>query len=553
MANLLARIGDAIRGEVVEGQLVDRAAPNLPMAQRRQAVSTQKRGADFQRSFNRLRYMGSSRHSRQRAEFLGSASMLAQDLSQVREQAIQVARVNPHAAEAIRVLTDWTIGSGLNMTVRGRNKTIQKRIEEAYKRWFLTPECDSTRHANFYELTRLAYKTYREQGEVLVRLRPRYMDDGLAVPLAVEVIDPALFYDGGVPKVAPGNTFAGGIEFSPIGHPVAYWLYKGNPNDKLWDWTPVRVPVIDEKTGMVQITHLFERLFPGQIRGIPRAALVVNTVYEQQDLRYSILRRKRMEAKIGLVLKAPGKDEDDGSRTPLSDVIDEGGEYSLDTPAEGAPEPTDDPEDDERIDPDALADWVREGMLEDNMVFPLPAGWNFDSVVIQNVSDYKEFMADLHRTVAVGYGVPYAFLTADLQDVPFSGSKVGLLHFKAEREADQEYWIENFANFVWRGFEIAGMRAGLWAMGDVTCQFRANQFPSVEPQKDLGVIIMKLKHGLISPRRAASELGENLDELLEEIAEDKARLEALGIDLYGALKLAAAKAKTKPSAEGGEA
>ena len=32
-----------------------------------------------------------------------------------------------------------------------------------------------------------------------------------------------------------------------------------------------------------------------------------------------------------------------------------------------------------------------------------------------------------------------------------------------------------------------------------------------------------------------------------------ARLEALGIDLFGALKLAAAKAKTKPSAEGSEA
>jgi len=318
----------------------------------------------------------------------------------------------------------------------------------------------------------------------------------------------------------------------------------------LMDRRPVRVPVVDDRTGMTQIVHLFDKRFPGQIRGIPRAALVVNTVYEQQDLRYSILRRKRMEAKIGLILKAPAADKDDGSRAPLDDVINDDSEYSLDTPAEDVVLDQIDGVTDARVDPNEIAEWLQDGMLEDNMVLPLPAGWESDSIVMQNVSDYKEFMADLHRTVAVGFGVPYAFLTADLTNVPYSGSKVGLLHFKAERVADQEYWIESFCNFVWRGFDLAGKRAGLWQSGDLSCQFRADQFPSVEPQKDIGVIIMKLKNGLISPRRAVAELGENFDEIMAEIKEDKVLLEDIGIDLWGTLKIAALKSKSKSADEG---
>lgn len=553
MAGMLARIGDFIRGEVAEGQLVDRVAPNLPSTQRRQLIRTQKRGTQFVGAFNRVRRMDSGFHRRERASLLGSSSSMAMDLALVRDEAVAVARVNPHARNGMRVLVNWTVGDGFNMTVKARNKTIQRRADETYKRWFLTRECDATRHQNFYGITRLVAKIMYEQGEVLVRLRPRRMQDGLAVPLAIEVIDPVMLYDGGItPKIEPGNRFSMGIEFSPLNHPVAYWLYRGNPNDNLLNRTPIRVPVVDPDTGMRQIVHLFDKEFGFHIRGIPRASIVLKTIYEQQDLRYSILRRKRMEAKIGLIIKAPDKDKDDGSPAPLADVIERDGEYSLDTPANDGPFEGEDTGDRPFTfeDADELAEWIRDGMLEDNMVIPMPAGFDTDSVVIQNVADYKEFMADLHRTIGVGLGVPYAFLTEDLTDVPFSGSKVGLLSFKSARQNDQQYLIDEFCHFVWEGFDQAARMAGLWSFGDVTCHFRANQFPSVEPQKDLGVIVLMMKHSMISPRRAAAMMGEDFDEILAEIEEDKSKLEALGIDLYGSLKLAAAAAG-RASANGG--
>jgi len=552
MARLADRFIDLISGDWERGRVIDTALPAASRQQRRAAVRYQREGDTFRRSYKSARQQSfasdfGARASLSRMGYGGPRNSIAFDLGYIRRQARHIATTNPHAQQAIRIRRDWTVGTGINMSPKPKRKAVGTKLDPIWRRWFGTSECDVSRHSNFFEMQRLIAQSIFEGGEVIVRLRPRKISDNLSVPLAIEVLEGEYIYDGAMPLgVLSGNLYASGIEFSPIGLPVAYWLYKSHPLEPgMLDRTPVRVPVIDPITGMRQISHLFEKLRPGQIRGIPRAATVLDTVYDQADLRSSLLHRKRAEAK--LVWKLTQDTNADSSAPPPLLGVEDTAPFAVDSddgPAMGPAGP-DGPSGDD------IAEYVQEQLLQDVSVIPMQDGWKLQESQLTAASDYTPFMADLHRAMATGFGVPYEIMSGDLKGVTYSSAKVGLLQFKGECEAFQDYLISELCEFVWQGFVIAGNRAGLWADTSIPCLFRADRFPSVEPQKDIGVLIIKLRNGMISPRRACAELGEDFDELLAEIAEDKGRLEALNIDLYGTLKTMAALALPKISGKTG--
>ena len=61
-------------------------------------------------------------------------------------------------------------------------------------------------------------------------------------------------------------------------------------------------------------------------------------------------------------------------------------------------------------------------------------------------------------------------------------------------------------------------RLGIWYAGHLPALLFA-----VASNLFLGVIVLMLKHGMISPRRAAAMMGEDFDEILAEIEEDKSK------------------------------
>ena len=556
MAGLLQRIGDFVRGETAVGRTVDRAAPNATPSQRRALIQRQTADERFLNALGETRtanrFIGPLAPGKSWAtDFSGRARMaglsvrgprtMASSLAYVRHQARHCARTNPHALHAIRILTDWAIGDGINRSFRASSKAVQRRLDETARRWFFSTECDVARRHTIYGLERLIYRTFKTDGEVIIRLRPRKVDDGLAVPLAIEVLEGDYLYDGPRPAgVARGNVYSAGIEFAPIGHPVAYWLYKGHPDDGLIDRTPVRVPVVDA-FGTPQILHYVDVTRAGQIRGEPRAAIALETVYGQRDLRLSTLERMRAQSRI-LHWLTSKTDSGNVAEAQTAYGFDGADAYNLDTgevvDRDAVPAPS------EGRDPYEIIDYVNGELLADGTVVPLPSGVDVKESTITTPADYGPIMTDMHREVAVAFGVPYELLTGDLSKINFSSWKAGSNQFKADLLASQGDFIDVVCAFIWTGFAIAGERAGLWSASAVRCEHRANAFPSVEPQKDIGTTILKMRHGLISPRRAAAELGEDLDELVAEIAEDKAKLEALGIDIWGALKaLTTPKAK----------
>ena len=67
-------------------------------------------------------------------------------------------------------------------------------------------------------------------GECFVRMRPRRLEDGLAVPLQLQVLE-ADFLDATKSGALGAGRLVQGIEFDPVGKRRAYWLHGEHPGD----------------------------------------------------------------------------------------------------------------------------------------------------------------------------------------------------------------------------------------------------------------------------------------------------------------------------------
>lgn len=93
------------------------------------------------------------------------------------------------------------------------------------------------------------------------------------------------------PESAPKESrIFDGVEVSPAGRPIAYWL-------KLTD---------EEKLTRVDasyVVHVFEPSRPGQLRGIPLVSCVLNDLRDLDDLQILEMRAAKHAARIGVVQK----------------------------------------------------------------------------------------------------------------------------------------------------------------------------------------------------------------------------------------------------------
>ena len=70
-----------------------------------------------------------------------------------------------------------------------------------------------------------------EGGEALIRIRYRRPEDGLAVALQLQVLEPEHLPVTLNTTVENGNVIRAGIEFDGLGRRVAYHLYRAHPED----------------------------------------------------------------------------------------------------------------------------------------------------------------------------------------------------------------------------------------------------------------------------------------------------------------------------------
>lgn len=191
----------------------------------------------------------------------------------------------PIATGAIRRELTNAIGFGLRLQCRIDREFLglsdeqadawERTTEREFFSWANSPECDAARTLAFNQLTALSFLSKSLSGDVFV-LTPRIPRKGQIYDLRIQIVEAD--YVSNPNWMFDSNKVAGGVEVDAMGAPVAYHFrrpvmdaFLGSGMDK---W--VSIPAYGPRTGRKQVHHLFDKERPGQRRGIPMLAPVID-------------------------------------------------------------------------------------------------------------------------------------------------------------------------------------------------------------------------------------------------------------------------------------
>lgn len=400
-------------------------------------------------------------------------------LVKLRDRSRDLVRNNPYASKAMRVLVSNSVGVGINPSIKN------KKILSLWNQWI--KECDADGQLGFYGLQRLIVRTIYESGECLIRKRIRKKEDGLIVPLQLQVLEPDYLDTSKNETLKNGGYIQNGIEYDAIGRRVAYWLFKQHPGEA----APLLNGLTSSRIDAEDIIHVYEKHRPGQSRGVPIFAPAMMTQNDLDEYEEATLVRKAAEACITAFVQSDDENAAIGSVTT---------------------------EDSRRIEE-----------LAPGMVEYLGSG---ESVTFNNPpasTGYVEYVNNRMHAIAAGIGITYEQMTGDLSQVNYSSIRAGTLDFR--REVEQFQWltfIPMFCEQVMSSWlNVAALTHNIKT--DIEVEWTTPKWDWVDPVKDIKGEEMEISLFLKSFSESARQRGQDLELVLEEFSNDMKLFEKYGI------------------------
>ena len=340
---------------------------------------------------------------------------------------------------------DWSGESGIQkwttslvgIGITPRFKRIQSRarklqIIDLWNDFVAKSDADCV--LNLYGQQTLVVRSWLDAGEVFVRRRQRFLDEGLPVPMQIQIIEaefvPLLDADTyqGLPA---GNKIRSGIELDKRGRRVAYWIFKEHPGDGAnLGYQPdelVRVLASD-------ICHVYEPKRPGQLRGVSMLVPVLNRLKNIENYDDATLTRQQLaNLVVGFISRGEPEAGADDDTDPLTGLpLIEGPSGPLAGMQPGTLQELDDGQ---------KVEWSN----------PPEAG-----------TMYSEYMRTQHMGTAAAAGIPYEIFSGDIANVSDRTLRVLINEFR--RFNEQRQWqiiIPMFCQRAVDWFAEAALAAGL--------------------------------------------------------------------------------------------
>ncbi len=212
-------------------------------------------------------------------------------LVRLRDRSRDLVRNNPYAAKAAHAVVSNLVGTGIMPRARAGDAAVNDRADRLWARF--AEACDADGLTDFSGLQALIVRAMVESGECLVRIRERRIEDGLAVPLQLQLLEPDHLDAGKTDELPGGGFVVQGVEFDALGRRRAYWLYPVHPGEVAMFR---RAALVSQPVPAASVLHLFDRLRPGQVRGVPWFAPVILKLRDLDDYDDAELVRKKIEA-----------------------------------------------------------------------------------------------------------------------------------------------------------------------------------------------------------------------------------------------------------------
>jgi lambda family phage portal protein len=408
----------------------------------------------------------------------------------LRDRMRDLVRNNPHAAKAISELVSHAIGDGI--VPRSKDPKVNALFAEWAK------VCDADGDQNFYGMQSLIVREMFEDGNGLVRRRRRRLEDGLPVPLQLQILEADLIDSTKEGVLAGGGKAIQGVEFDAIGRKRAYWMFGSHPGNSFFD--PAST-IVSKPVPASDIAHVFEKQRT-QVRGAPWGVPAMDDMFGLAKYEEAEQTRKRLEACLVGIMTG-GEDGDtlgtpvvDGDGKPLPPgIYDVHGQRV------------------EKFSPGSFYNAVGGRGL----TFSQPAA----------TDSYDPYKVSMLHTIAAGWRIPYLILTGRLDKVNYSSSKIGLEGFRRMISALQwQVIIPMLLQPIWDWFCEAAYLAGKIPSPVIPVEWSPPRFYSADPLKDVNARIKEVRAGFRSLSNAIAETGENPDDVLDEIASDAKKIDA---------------------------
>lgn len=231
---------------------------------------------------------------------------ILQDQETLRNRSRDLVRNNSIGRGSVKTMVTNVVGTGLQLQSQ-IDAEFLNMSPDAAEAWERTVErkwkafeknCDASRKLTWAQIIRLIYLSKLQSGEVFATL-PKIKTPGQNSDLKIKVVESDFVHN-------PANEFQNediqyGIEVGENGEPIAYWIK--NQKNK-YD----RVEAFGSKSGRRNVIHFFSTERPGQLRGIPFLAPVIETIKQLGDYKKSELTASVVASLFTIFVKSTNPD-----------------------------------------------------------------------------------------------------------------------------------------------------------------------------------------------------------------------------------------------------
>jgi len=470
-------------------------------------------------SMNAAVYRGAER-TRLRGSWLGTHGSadadLLNDLPLLRERSRDLNRNDAHASGITATVTTNVVGTGIRPQSRVDRDSIgadddsvndfQKRAERVWQKW--VPFADAGDRMDFYDIESLVLRQILENGEAIVL--PVAVNNNIRRPyfLALSVIEADRL---ATPSDMRSNgRLRSGVEIGDNGEPVSYYIRQFHPGDGLYRiGNPdsnkfIRYPAFND-LGRPNVLHLYSVKRPGQSRGEPFFAPVMNYFKDMADYLEAEIVAARVAACFAAVVKTT---VDPMAMAELNGPDTNAGSQRI-----------------ESLEP-GMFKYLNPGE-EIGQINPTRPGGNFDP-----------FIERILRAISSGLNLPYEVVAKDFSRTNYSSARAALLEARRFFRVWQDFIAKRMCQPVWEMLleeaylnnELPPVNFYENRLDWVRARWIAPGWGWVDPTKEVEASRSSIDGNLSTLADEAASLGRDWEEVLEQRAREDVKMKELGIE-----------------------
>lgn len=410
------------------------------------------------------------------------------------------------------------VGGGYHVQVRTDDQELNKKIEQAWKRWCKKQNCDITGTQSLNQIIRMAVERKKIDGGVL--FVKRYTGDGF-VPFKLQMIEVDELDIGTMQPKHTGNKVVGGIEYNSFNKPVGYYIRQYDI-----DGYSQRDPVWVEAKDVI---FYFTKKRPSQLREMSDMAPTIPRIRDVNEFMTAVSVKERIEACLSIFIKKSVPTTGLGRTNGVS-----GDKVSYDGK-----------------------------MLTPGMIKELNVG---DEIQVVNPSgqgaDATSFTKLQQRLVGAGQGISYEATSRDMAESTYSSARQGLIEDDLTYKEDKELLIE-VLDEIYETFIISAVLCGALSIPrfwNEKERYLAHEWvqepkPWIDPYKESNANMIAMKTGQKTFKQIAAENGRDWRDQVDDMAEVLEYGKEKGVDMGGVVFGIVKKEndESKPDEGGGNA